>query len=57
MCEVNPLAAEYSKAILMRYVRMLESTDVEIVRQQYIDSYQTIIKEYYEFCEFSETGV
>jgi len=57
MCKVNPLAADYSKAILMRYVLMLEDTDVEIVRQHYLDNYQTIINEYYEYCEFSEVGV
>jgi len=57
MCEINPLAANHSKVILMRYVRVLEDTDVEIVRQHYIDNYQNIINEYYEFCEFSEMGI
>lgn len=57
MCEINPLAADYGKVILMRYVRMLQNTDVEIVRQHYIDNYQIIINEYYEFCEFTEMGV
>jgi hypothetical protein len=57
MCEINPLAADYGQVILMRYVRMLQDADVNIVRQHYIDNYQTIINEYYEFCEFSEMGV
>jgi hypothetical protein len=57
MCEINPLASDYGQAILMRYVRMLENTDVEIVRQHYIDNYQTIINEYYEFCELTEVGI
>lgn len=57
MCEINPLAADYGQVILMRYVRMLQDADVNIVRQHYIDNYQTIINEYYEFCEFTEVGV
>ena len=57
MCEINPLASDYGQVILMRYVRMLENTDVDIVRQHYIDNYQTIINEYYEFCEFTEVGI
>lgn len=57
MCEINPLAADYGQVILMRYVRMLQETDVEVVRQHYIDNYQTIINEYYEFCDFSEVGL
>lgn len=57
MCEINPLASDYSKAILMRYVLMLEDTDLEIVRQHYLDNYQTIINEYFEYCEFCELGV
>ncbi|WP_318346881.1 N-6 DNA methylase [Aquipluma nitroreducens] len=57
MCEINPLAADYSEVILMRYVRMLQDTDVENVKQHYIDNYQTIINDYYEFCDFSEVGV
>lgn len=57
MCEINPLAADYGQVILMRYVRMLQDADVNIVRQHYIDNYQTIINEYYEFCELTEVGV
>lgn len=57
MCEINPLAADYGQVILMRYVRMLQDADVEIVRQHYVDNYQTIINEYYEFCELTEVGV
>ena len=57
MCEINPLAADYGQVILMRYVRMLQDADVNIVRQHYIDNYQTIINEYYEFCDFSEVGL
>lgn len=57
MCEINPLAADYGQAILMRYAQMLENTDIDIVRQHYIDNYQTIINEYYEYCEFSELGI
>jgi len=57
MCEINSLASDYGQAILMRYVGMLENTDVDVVRQHYIDNYQTIINEYYEFCEFSESGI
>jgi hypothetical protein len=57
MCEINPLADDYCKAILMRYVRMLQDTDVEVVRIHYIDNYQTIINDYYEFCEFADMGV
>lgn len=53
ICEINRLAADYGEAILMRYVQMLQDTDVDIARQHYIDSYQTIINEYVEFCEFT----
>jgi hypothetical protein len=57
MVEINELAFEYSKTILMKYVKMLEFKSIEIVRQDYIDNYTRIIAEYYEFCEFSENGV
>ena len=57
ICEVNRLAADFGQEILMRYVLMLQNTDVDIARQHYIDNYQIIINEYYEFCELSEMGI
>ena len=35
----------------MRYVKKLETEDVEVVKQDYIDNYKNIIKEYYEYYE------
>jgi len=57
MVEINELAVEYSKVILMRYVKMLEIEDVEVVRLHYIENYEKIISDYYDFCELVEDGI
>lgn len=57
MVEINELAVEYCMVILLRYVKMLEIDDVEAVRLHYIENYEKIISEYYDFCEFTEEGV
>lgn len=57
MAEINELAVEYGEMILMRYVKMLENKDVDIVRQHYIDNYSSIIDEYYDYCELSNDGI
>lgn len=54
ICEYNALALEYGKRILMRYALMLKTNDVEIVKKHYIDYYETIINEYYAYCEMDE---
>lgn len=57
MVELNEIAAEYSQVILMRYVKMLETRSVEATRQDYIDRYNEIISEYYDYCEFVIEGI
>jgi len=57
MAEINELAVEYSQVILMKYVKMLEIDEVEVVRLHYIENYKRIISDYYDFCELSEGGV
>lgn len=54
MVEINEVACDYGQVILMRYVKMLETTNVDVVRQHYIDNYQIIINQYYELCELEE---
>lgn len=54
ICEYNALALEYGKGILMRYALMLKKNDVEIVKKHYFDYYETIINEYYAYCEMDE---
>lgn len=55
--EINPIALEYGQYVFHTYTKMLVEKGVEFTRQHYIDNFDNIVNNYYDYCELDETEI
>jgi len=53
--EINPIALEWGQMVFKNYIKIIIEKDVVYAKQHYIDNFENIINDYYNYCEGLET--